>query len=466
MSIEVRAPERRDPPPTAPAFWTRDRVAVALGGGPAGSGRFGRVWTDTRTLQPGDLFVALTGPAFDGHDFLARAVEAGAGGVVVSRPERAAGLGVPAYVVADTLQALGALARFRRRAWNGPVIAVVGSNGKTSTKELLRAALESRLEVHASEANNNNLVGVPLTLLALPDHADVAVVEMGTNQPGEIASLRAVAEPDVVVVTSIAEEHLEGLGDLAGVMREELSACDGAALAIVPASQPDVAAAAGARAARVLAAGLDAGALRAERWSVDPEGIGTALVGGVEVRPPAPGLHHLRNAMLVLAAADACGVSAADAARGMAGARMPAMRGAVSAVGRALLVNDAYNANPESTLAALDLLERVGRGRQRVAVLGTMREMGAHAARVHDAVAAAALATPVELLVGIGEFADAFARAGAPPSRVISASDIDAAWSALAQRLQPGAAILLKASRGVRLERLVPMIAAWANDNS
>ncbi len=462
MSIAARAPERREPPASASAFWTRDRVAAALGGGPSGDGRFGRIWTDTRTIQPGDLFVALRGPNFDGHEFLQAAVDAGAGGVVVSDAARGARLGVPVYVVADTGPALGALARFRRRAWNGPVIGVVGSNGKTGTKELLRAALESRLEVHASAANFNNLIGVPLTLLALPDHADVTVVEMGTNHPGEIATLRAIAEPDIVVVTSVAEEHLEGLGDLAGVMREELSACDGVALAIVPASQPEVVTEARRRAARVLAAGLDAGEWHAQSWGLDAEGFGSAWVQGIDVKPPARGAHHLRNAMLALAAADACGVAVADAAAGLGRSRMPAMRGSVEMHGRVLLLNDAYNANPESTLAALDLLARVGQGRQRVAVLGSMLEMGAHTQRVHDTVARAALESPAELLVGVGEFAAAFRRAGAPPSRVITASDVASAWSALAPRLQPDAAVLLKGSRGVRLERMAPLVAEWA----
>ncbi|MHB1862706.1 MAG: UDP-N-acetylmuramoyl-tripeptide--D-alanyl-D-alanine ligase [Gemmatimonadaceae bacterium] len=466
MSIDVRAPERREPPASAPVFWTRDRVAQALGVGPRGNGAFGRVWTDTRTVQRGDLFVALAGERFDAHDFLGQAVAAGAGGVVVSRAERAAGLGVPVYVVAHTGRALAALGRFRRRAWNGPVVGVVGSNGKTTTKELLRAALGARLEVHASAANYNNLVGVPLTLLGIPDYADVAVVEMGTNQPGEIAALRAAAEPDIVVVTSIGEEHLEGLGDLAGVMREELSACDGAPLVVVPASQPEVAAAAAGRAGRVLTAGLEAGEFKPERWLVEAGGQGVLWIAGVEVRPPARGAHNLRNAMLALAVADACGVSMDDAARGMAMAQMPAMRGAVDAIGGALLINDAYNANPESTLAALQLLAQAGEGRQRVAVLGSMLEMGGQSARVHDAVARAALASPVELLVGIGEFAGAFGRAGALVSRVITAPDAVSAWSALAPRLEPNAAILLKGSRGVRLERLVPVVAQWAGAES
>src|SRR5215211_3836803 len=216
------------PAVTASDFWTLDRVAQTLGplspiNLPRGSGVFGRVWTDTRTIEPGDLFVALVGERFDAHDFLADAVARGAAGVVVSRPNVGRDAGVPVFQVSDTLVALGALGQYRRRVWGKPVVAVVGTNGKTSTKELIRAALGSVLEVHATRGNLNNLIGVPLTLLAIPDEADVAVIEMGTNQPGEVPRLRAIVEPDVTVVTSIAEEHLEGLGDLAGVMREEMA---------------------------------------------------------------------------------------------------------------------------------------------------------------------------------------------------------------------------------------------------
>src|SRR5215510_10639136 len=172
-----------------------------------------------------------------------------------------------------------------RRAWGKgrPVVGVVGTNGKTSTKEITKAALGSTLSVHATTGNLNNLIGVPLTLLALPDGVDSAVVEMGTNQPGEVARLRSVAEPDLVIVTSIAEEHLEGLGDLAGVMREEMAACDGTAVAIVPSNQPDVVAEARKRAKRVVAAGLDAGDVRAERWGVNEDGSGWLVLDGVEV---------------------------------------------------------------------------------------------------------------------------------------------------------------------------------------
>src|SRR5437867_1219990 len=273
------------------SFWTLDRVASALESLsavnlPRGAAALTRVWTDTRSIAPGDLFVALVGEKFDAHDFVAEAVGKGAAAVVISRGDVGRGLAVPVFEVRDTLLALGALARHRRCVWANPVIAVVGTNGKTSTNELLKAALGSTLETHATYGNLNNLVGVPLTLLALPDEADVAVVEMGTNQPGEVTRLRAIVEPNITVVTSIAEEHLEGLGDLAGVMREELAACDGVATAVVPSSQPDVVAEAKKRARTVISAGLDDGGLHAERWSLDTDGSGRLTLGGAEIRVP------------------------------------------------------------------------------------------------------------------------------------------------------------------------------------
>ena len=476
MSIEARGPSPILPAPLAPGathFWNRDRVADALESGaasplPRGPQPFGRVWTDTRSLQPGDLFVALSGERFDAHAFLKDAVRDGAAAVVVSRLQETKGLGVPVYHVHDTRAALGALGRYRRRAWNGPVVGVVGTNGKTSTKELIRAALESRLEVHATHLNLNNLIGVPQTLLAIPDHADVAVIEMGTNQPGEIAALRAIAEPTIVVVTSIAEEHLEGLGDLAGVMREEMAACDGVDIAIVPAGQPDVVEEARKRARHVAAAGLDQAPVG--KWSVDAEGRGLMTVNGQEVRVPMPGVHNLRNATLALVVADRLGVSVEDAARGIAKMSPPPMRSHVERIGGVLLINDAYNSNPGSARAAIEMLRAAGgpgsAGRQRVAVLGTMLELGPTTPALHDEIARLAVAAGFDLIVGVGEFAAALERVGAPAARMISAPDADAVWAKLASRLQPNAIILLKGSRGVRLEKLVPPVTAWATTAS
>jgi UDP-N-acetylmuramoyl-tripeptide--D-alanyl-D-alanine ligase len=442
------------------AFWSLDRVAQALGTGPRGSTALSGVSTDTRTVGAGQLFVALIGERFDAHEFVPTAVARGCAAAVVSRP--VAGLGIPLYVVPDTVVALGALGRYRRRAWSKPVVAVAGSNGKTTTKDLLRAALGSMLTVHATQGNLNNQIGVPLTLLALPDDADIAVIEVGTNVPGEIALLRAIVEPQVAVVTSVGEEHLEGLRDLAGVLAEESAIFDGVELAVVPASQPEIGAAAAGRAGRVLSAGLDSGDVRAETWRLRDDGSGELTVDGTTVAVPLRGAHNLRNTMLALAVARAAGVSFARAARGIAAMPLPTMRSAWETLGRATLINDAYNANPASARAALELLATVGGGRQRVAVLGTMRELGAAADALHAEIAARALSSGADIVAGIGAFGAALEAAAAGDPRVVTAADVDDLWPRLAPRLAPDAVILLKASRGVRLERLIPHLTDWA----
>lgn len=460
------APERAG---DTPAFWTRARVADALGpcaagALPGGPQPLAGIGTDTRALRRGDCFVALAGERFDGHAFLGDAVAAGAAAVVVSRAEAAAGLGVPVYVVGDTLAALGALARYRRRAWAGgrPVIAIAGSNGKTTTKELVRAALASVLEVHATVGNENNLVGVPLTLLAVPDGADAAVVEMGINVPGEMVRLRAIVEPTIAVMTAIAEEHLEGLGSLDGVMREESLVFDGVSIAVVPASQPEIGAAACRRVRRVVTAGLDAGDVRATRWGLDADGQGWVEVDGAVARPPARGVHSLRNAMLAFAVARECGIPAADAARGMGGAVIPSMRVGWETMGEATLINDAYNASPASMRAALDLLDALDTPRQRVAVLGPMRELGAHAERLHDEIAGRAIDSRAGVIAGIGAMAAALGRVAPRDARLVLADDVETLWPRLEPRLARDAIVLLKASRGERLERLAPLLSAWA----
>ena len=444
-------------------YWTQARVARALGTGPSASWPFGGVSTDTRHLTRGDLFVALRGEHYDAHDFLGQARDYGAAAFVVSDATKAAGLGRPVYVVPDTLVALGQLATAWRRAWGRSVIAVAGSNGKTSTKELLKAALGGTLVVHATVGNLNNRIGVPLTLLAVPSDAEVAVVELGTNTPGEIAMLRAIVEPDVAVMTSIGEEHLEGLGDLAGVLREEADVFDGVTLAIVPSAHPDVARVAAGRARAIVSAGLDPADVQPTAWGLDDEGRPWLDVEGVRVVLPLRGAHQAANAMLAIAAARACGVPMDAVAAGMAGMQVPSMRGVWETLGDAVLINDAYNANPASMRAALTLLGQVGEGRQRVAILGSMRELGAQSATQHRGVARAALASPADVIVAVGDFANAFADEAPGDARVVAAPEFDAVWPLLEPRLAANAVILLKASRGMKLERLVPLLSDWAS---
>ena len=447
------------------AFWTLARVVDALGEGFGDDRAVRAVCTDTRAVFVGDLFVALKGEHFDAHDFLAEAVKKGAIALVVNDASRAAGLGVPVYEVPDTLHALGALARYRRRAWGKPVIAVGGSNGKTSTKELIRAALSVRLDVHATQGNLNNQIGVPLTLLALPNNADVAVIEVGTNMPGEIALLRDIVEANIAVITTVQEEHLERFGDLAGVMAEEASLLDGVPTAIVPVSEAGLIVESKKRAHRTVTAGLVAGDVNASAHGMNPDGSGWLSVGGVRIDVPLRGAHNLRNALLAIAVAADCGISAADAGAAIAAidlASLPSMRSSVTPLGQALLINDAYNSNPGSARAAIALLGDVGAGRQQVIVLGTMRELGAAAERTHREIAEAALASGADVVAGIGEFGPALQAVGADDARIVTALDVDDVWPLLASRLKPNAAILLKASRGVRLERMLPLLNAWA----
>lgn len=465
----ARTPLASDVPftSTGRVFWTMDRVAQALAACataplPSGTREFGAVSTDTRTIGNGTLFVALKGDRFDAHDLLADAVRAGASALVVSSAERAVGVGVPVFVVRDTREALGALAHYRRKAWGKPVIAVGGSNGKTSTKAMLAAVLAGAYDVHATVGNLNNEIGVPLTLLALPDDADVAVVEAGTNSPGEIARLRAIIEPDVTVITSIGEEHLEGFGDLAGVLKEELALTVDVPVVVTPAAHPEVADGVSGEGQQVVVAGLDDGHMRPLRWRLEPDGTGTLTFDDGELHIPLRGAHNLRNAMLAVTVARGFGVSLEQMQFGLSRMAQPSMRAAVDPVGSVLLVNDAYNANPPSMRAALDLLEAVGQGRPLVAVLGSMRELGSGADALHDDIARDAIRRPLALIVGVGDFAAAFKRVAPDDTRIVTADDAPLAEALLTARAPKTAAILLKGSRGARLERLVAPITAWA----
>ena len=448
-------------------YWTLDRIAQALVDAidtrpPDDPGELSGVTTDSRAVKPGQVFVALAGENFDGHDFIDSAVEKGASAIVVSRPPEK-DPGVAIFRVPDTLVALGQLGNAWRRAWGGPVVMIAGSNGKTTTKDIIRAALSRTMQVHATTGNLNNRIGVPLTLLAIPQSSEIAVVEAGTNLPGEVGMLRAMIDPDISVVTSVGEEHLEGLGDIEGVLREEVAAFDGVRIAVTPSSQPEIAAAARDRAIEVVTAGLDEGDVKADSWSIEPNGIGTIVLGDVRVRLPLRGIHNMRNAMLSFAVSRACGVSDEAAAAGIAAMPQPRMRTAWEQLGQVTLINDAYNANPGSTRAAIELLQAVGSDRQRVMVLGTMRELGESSDRCHDEISRLAIASGADVIAGVGEYVKSFGRVAPNDKRLVLSATVPELWPKLAPRIRPNAVILLKASRGVQLEQLVPQITTWAN---
>ena len=309
--------------------WTDLEVRRALGidSGPAAADlTFERISTDTRTVAPGDLFVALRGETFDGHDFVGQARARGARGVVVSRPV-APETGLSVYEVGDTLHALGRLAAHRRRTLPAQVVGVTGSSGKTTVKELLSAALSSTFSVYSTRGNLNNRVGLPLSLLAAPEGAEFLVLELGTSEPGEIRALAEIAEPDHAVVTTVSEAHLTGLGSLEGVLTEKLDLVRGASPAgkAVVGEEPGILVET-AREIRpdVRVAGLSGRAdadLRGEVVAQGPDGRYTVRLRGREGRPGIPGRHGARNFVLatsvawLLGADDAAALESASAVK-------------------------------------------------------------------------------------------------------------------------------------------------------
>ncbi len=457
---------------TAPWHWNEARVRRALGLEGGGEAPIAGISTDTRALAPGELFVALRGERFDAHAFVQRAGEMGAAGAVVEQGAKGPE-GLPLFEVPDTLVALGELARFRREALGVPVVALTGSSGKTTFKELLRAALGVRYRVHATRGNLNNRIGVPLTLLETPDEAGIVVLEMGTNEPGEIAELTRIAEPDAGVVTTVGEAHLERLGSLEGVLDEKLALLAGlraggrAFTGDRPAFLPDTAR---ARHPGVRVSGFtpeaDA-ALRGQLEDADAEGRRPFVFGGVRVVPGVPGRHGAELALLALAVAGAFGVPYTEAGRALEATRPTGMRGERRRIGGITLVADCYNANPQSVRAALEVLAALEPGRARIAVLGSMLELGEAGPKLHRELLGEALALPLTAVIAVGLFADA-ARAleargvpGRPGGPVLEvAEDAAEAWVRLAPLLEGNELLLLKGSRGVALEEMIPWLEA------
>ncbi|MCI0432767.1 MAG: UDP-N-acetylmuramoyl-tripeptide--D-alanyl-D-alanine ligase [Gemmatimonadetes bacterium] len=446
--------------------WTAASVCAALALETLANGEavvYENVGTDTRTLGASSLFVALRGERHDAHAFLGAAAAAGARGAVVERIPAGAPDSLQYHVVPDTLTALGQLARFQRRRQNLRVCAVAGSNGKTTTKEMLRAALGLRHRVHATTGNLNNLVGVPLTLLATPADAEVAVIELGTNTPGEVARLAGLVEPDAAVVTSIAAEHLEGLGDLAGVLREETSVLPWlpeSGIAVVSDQPPELALRARALATHVHVAGFTEHAdpeLRGTDLAVDEDGQVRFRWAERDVALRLRGRHNGSNALLALTLARHWGIRVDDAIRAISNLPPQNLRSEMHRYGELIVIADCYNANPGSVEAALDLLVSMPRRGGRVAILGSMLELGPRSATIHESVAKAAAALPIDLFVATGEFSAAFAGlADVMGDRLIRADDLLVAFERGSGRLKGDEVILLKASRGVRMERLLP----------
>ena len=452
-------------------------VLAATGGELATLGshtRFAGVTTDSRRLRAGELFVAIRGETHDGHEFLAEADERGAGAVVVEPEHADRRLGCGVVVVRDSLAALGDLAAFHRRRHKPRVIAVTGSNGKTTTKEMLAAILERAFgagRVLRTVGTQNNLVGLPLTLLRLEGTERAAILELGMNGPGEIWRLAQIAEPDVGVITCVAPAHLEGLGSIHGVAEakaELYRRLRPSATAVVNADDPLVSASARAFPGRKIPFGTAAhgegGIAVAATGIVDHglDGCEFRLVverREVPIRLAVPGRHNVTNALAAAAVAHALGVDIEAVQAGLESFQPPGMRMEVTHLPTGVTVlNDAYNANPASMAAALRTLA-ASRGRRRVAALGEMRELGAASAAAHHDLGGQAAGAHLDALFLLGAHAEAV-RAGAeaagmPGDQIIVAASHDDLGARLRAYCRTGDLVLLKGSRGAAMERVL-----------
>ncbi len=474
------------------AFFHPERLRSVVGGvlatrpewlGVAGGGLESEeagVTVDSRSVRPGQVFVAIKGERFDGHDFLPEAAAAGARSVIVQHEPRGPltdDLGRPVAVirVPDTRRALLRLAQAYRRALEGmKVIGVCGSNGKTTTVRLIDAVLSQRLRGIASRKSFNNDVGVPLTILSARPGHQYLICEIGTNAPGEIAALGSIVEPDVAVIVSIGREHLEGFGSLEGVAREEAAILRciraggaGVATADAPALGPHLRA---CRDVALVRFGRDREAdLRLTETSHEQGGwVRFTVNGRWRLRCPLVGEHNALNALAAVAVGRRFGLNDEEIAAGLLSVRGPEMRWERSNLGGVELVNDAYNANPESMLAAVRTFGGVypTGPRRRVMVLGDMLELGAAGEASHLEIGRVVAAEHLtDVLVTLGPLGTLIARAardGGLPGACVTAlpEASDDACTEAARRVRPGDVVLLKGSRGVRLERVARALAA------
>lgn len=444
--------------------WSHGAVLAATGAefsGPLVEG-FSAISTDTRTLPAGALFVAIAGERFDGHQHLAAARDRGALGAVVGRGTPPVE-GLALYQVPDTVRALGRLAQARRGRVAGPVVAVTGTNGKTSTKQMLAAALAVRYRTHATPANQNNMIGVPLTVLEAPDDTEALVIEAGASLPGEIGWFREILRPDIAVVTNAVAGHLEGFGSFEGVLQEKLSLTEGVPLAVVGTEPAALASGATRRAGRVIVAGLDGAGVAPDRVTLGPDGRAILELDGVSFTLAVPGMHQAANAILVWAVARELGLDLVRVGAALASVALPGGRVELAHHGQLTVLNDCYNANPQSFRAAIALAQALRAGRRLVFVAGTMRELGDREAALHAEVAAALVALAPDLLVAVGAFGPAMApHADRLGDRLLVAPDAPTAGPRVAERLRGDELVVLKASRGVALERILPGIVSRA----
>ena len=432
--------------------------------------KFGRVATDSRQIQTGDLFFAIKGERFDGHDFLDEVAAKGAAAVVVERTRLPARLPACGVIVVDEVRrAFGQLGAAYRRDFNLPVVAVGGSNGKTTTKELIAAVLGAEFPTLASEASFNNDIGVPTTLLRLDKSHRAAVLEVGTNHPGELAPLVKLVQPRYGVITTIGREHLEFFGDVAGVAVEEgwlaeLLPADGKLFVNGDNEWTD------GLAKRAHAAVVRVGLNDGNAWRAR---AGRMFAAGMTFQVDAPrqdfcgeyqinlfGRHQVVNALFAIAVGEELGLARAVIQRGLAACQPARMRLQLWESNGVRVLDDTYNANADSMLAALQVLKDMPCKGRRVAVLGDMAELGEHSETAHAEVGRGAAEAGVSQLFAVGRMASFMAQAArdAGLNRVIELANVDVACEALKKFLKPGDVVLLKASRATRLERVTEIL--------
>ncbi|MDX1577391.1 MAG: UDP-N-acetylmuramoyl-tripeptide--D-alanyl-D-alanine ligase [Gemmatimonadota bacterium] len=433
------------------------RQALGLSGAAAEDRVYVGVSIDSRTIRPGELFVALRGERHDAADFLPQVAERGGAGAIVAEGRVDPGLPLEYFPVADPGEALRTLAGEVRRRAVATVVAVTGSSGKTTVKEMVAAALGEERRVYRTAGNLNSQVGVPLTILRAPAEADLWVLEVGASEPGEIGRLAEVAAPDHVIVTTVGAAHLERFGDVEGVLAEKLELARRASATgtlVVGEEPPMLAAAATALRSGAIVAGIGPDATyRPETYEIEAERVAFER-GGARVEIAAGGEHHLRDALIAAALAEALGTPPGSLADGLARYEPLGMRGAVRHLAELTLLADCYNANPDSFRAAIAQCRDLFPGRRRAAFIGSMLELGDAEEAAHAEVAGLLIGAGFELIAATGLFAEALF--DEPPGvTIVRAADPLEAWEPFARHLAGDEVVLVKGSRGARLERIV-----------
>jgi UDP-N-acetylmuramoyl-tripeptide--D-alanyl-D-alanine ligase len=429
-----------------------------------GSAVINKVSTDSRTIKPGELFVALRGENFEGHDFVEASAKAGATGALVdlnwagSVPNNFALL-----QATDTLRAYQTLAANYRRSLALKVLAITGSNGKTSTKDFAASVLARRFRVTKTEGNFNNHVGLPRTILEATSEDEVAVWEIGMNHPGEIAALSKVAAPDAAIITNIGVAHIEFMGSREAIAMEKgalAEAVEPQGTVILNADDSFTEGIAARTRAKVVLAGTTGGAVRAIEIRQSAEGSEFTIVEGAHrcrAQLPVAGSHMVQNALLAVAAGRAFGLSIEECAAGLAAAPLTKARLQIKEIGGVQFLDDSYNANPDSMKAALLTLVELDTEGKHIAVLGEMRELGTESERGHREVGEAAATLGVDQLITIGDTAELIAKGArnAGLDKVLSVRSTGDAAKLLGEIAEPGDLVLIKGSRAARTEEVI-----------